>query len=72
MITNLVAISKGISSIKQLVELFLSEWIAYDIRKLENQAREKIEEMEVINENLKNSKNDIERRALLRTLSRLR
>lgn len=72
MITNLVAIFKGISSVKKMVELFLSEWIAYDIKKLENQAQQKIEEMEIINANLKNSKNDIERRALLRILNRLR
>jgi len=72
MIKNIVVVFKGISSIVKMVELFLAEWIAYDIKKLDNKAESLKQELDVINAKLKESKNDLERRALLRTLSRLR
>jgi hypothetical protein len=71
-IASFVAVCKTFNYLKELGELFVAEWIKYDITKIGDDAKAKQEEYEAINRAYKTSTSDSERRALLRTLSRLR
>ena len=71
-LAGVVAVFKGISALKDLLDQFYIQWIQYDIDKLEDSAHAKKEEYEAINRAYKLSTSDVDRRALLRSLSKLR
>jgi len=62
---GLVAFMKGINSLKEIGEFFVTEWMKYDISKIGGEAETRKEINEVLNLKLKQTSNDSERRALL-------
>ena len=71
-ITNIVAIAKGIESLRKLGDLFNLHWIKYDLDKIGDQAEAKKQEFDALNAAMKRTTNDIERLALLRSIDRLK
>lgn len=71
-ITNIVAIAKGIESLRKLGDLFNMYWIKYDLDKIGDQAEAKIQEFDALNAAMKRTTNDTERLALLRSIDRLK
>lgn len=68
----IVAVFKGIAALKSFGDQLYIAWTKYDIDQINNEAQSKKEEYEAINNAYKSSTSDIERRALLRSLGRLR
>jgi preprotein translocase subunit Sec63 len=71
-LAQIVAVFKGISALKALVDQFTILWLKYDLDKIGDAAKAKKEEYEAINRAYQSSTSDLERRALLRALNRLR
>lgn len=71
-ITSLVTVMKGAQALRDIGNLFYSEWLKYEIDQIGDDATFKKEEYAVINAKFKESKTDLERRVLLRALNRLR
>lgn len=70
-ITGLIPVMKGAQAFRDIANLFVELWIKHDIDQIGGEAASKEEEYEVIRVKLKESRSDIERRALLRALNRL-
>ena len=62
---SLVTFMKGITAIRDIGQLFVAEWIKYDINQIGDDAAVKKEINEVLNLKLSQSTSDRERRALL-------
>lgn len=71
-IVALVAALKAFQKVSTYVDAFISEWVKYDIDKLDDVATAKKEEYEVLNAKFKAAETDTEQRVLLRILARLR
>lgn len=71
-LSGLVAVFKGISALKALTDQFIILWLKHDLDQIGDAAKAKQEQYEAINRAYKASTNDLDRRALLRTLSELR
>lgn len=71
-IVSLVAALKAWNKFTEYVDMFISEWIKYDIKKIGDVAEAKKQEFDAIENAMKRTTNDTERLALLRTLDRVR
>lgn len=71
-IISLVAACKAFNKLSVYIDQFIAEWIMYDVTKIGDESDAKKEEYAVINAKFKASTTDVERRALLRILARLR
>lgn len=71
-LSGVVAVFKGISALKTLGDQWTILWLKHDLDQIGSTTQAKKEQYEAINRAYKASTSDLDRRALLRTLSELR
>lgn len=71
-LSGLVTIMKGVDSLRVIGESFYILWVEHDLNQLGSEAEARKEELDVLNLKFKQSQTDAERRALIRSIGRLR